>query len=62
MLEIPGSELHALGASPEPAPTSDGPEYRLWPEKTQFDTTDHVPTPRVYWRCYAEPMERKGCP
>jgi hypothetical protein len=32
-------KLHALGASPEPTPTSDGPEYRLWSEKTQFDTT-----------------------
>ncbi|HMD47456.1 MAG TPA: hypothetical protein VKG79_00095 [Bryobacteraceae bacterium] len=39
VLEVPGSELHALGASPESAPTSDGPEYRLWSEKTQFDTT-----------------------
>ena len=39
VLEIPGSELNALGASPESTPTSDGPEYRLWSEKTQFDTT-----------------------
>src|SRR5580704_19220498 len=39
VLEIGDAELHSLGLSPESTPTEDGAEYRLWSEKTQFDTT-----------------------
>jgi len=39
LLGIKDSELHSLSLGPEAAPTSDGAEYRLWAEKTQFDTT-----------------------
>jgi len=39
LLGLKDTELRALGASPELAPSTEGVEYRLWAEKTQFDTT-----------------------
>jgi hypothetical protein len=39
LLGLKDSELRSLGLSAESAPSADGLEYRLWAEKTQFDTT-----------------------
>ncbi len=39
LLALKDSELNSLAMPTETAPTSDGAEYRLWAEKTQFDTT-----------------------
>ncbi len=39
LLGLKGPELRSLGASPESAPSAEGVEFRLWAEKTQFDTT-----------------------
>ena len=39
LLGLKGTELGSLGAGPESAPSTEGVEFRLWAEKTQFDTT-----------------------
>src|ERR1700719_1820408 len=39
VLGLKGEQLRALSSSPESLPSSDGVEFRLWAEKTQFDTT-----------------------
>jgi zinc metalloprotease ZmpB len=39
LLGLKDTELRSLGLSTELTPTADGVEYRLWAEKTQFDTT-----------------------
>jgi zinc metalloprotease ZmpB len=39
LLGLEDAQLRALGLDLEETPTSDGVEYRLWSEKTQFDTT-----------------------
>ena len=39
LLGISESELRRLSHSLQDEPTDDGPDFRLWAEKTQFDTT-----------------------
>jgi hypothetical protein len=39
LLGISESELRRLWHSLQGEPTDDGPDFRLWAEKTQFDTT-----------------------
>src|ERR1017187_9810931 len=42
LLGLTPTELGGLGLSPETHPVATGVEYRLWEEKTQFDTTTVV--------------------
>ncbi len=39
LFDLKPAELQSLALGAEEAPSSDGVEYRLWAEKTQFDTT-----------------------
>ena len=39
LLGLKDTELRSLGLNTESAPNADGLEYRLWAEKTQFDST-----------------------
>ena len=39
LLGLKDTELRSLGLNTESTPTADGVEYRLWAEKSQFDTT-----------------------
>ncbi len=56
LLGIKDSELHSLGLNTEPTLTADGVEYRLWAEKTQFDTT----TVTFSQSCFGLPVWQAG--
>jgi hypothetical protein len=56
LLGIQDTELRSLGASPESTPGTEGVEFRLWAEKTQFDTT----TVTYSQTCLAIPVWEAG--